>query len=145
MSFARIQKITSKEARIIRGILFCLIAFAFLATIFYPFDLVRYFFPGQFTFESSCIILNLFGMPCPFCGMSHALAEYLRFNFTKSNYYNPSSVVFFTFLGLLSLFIFVLSLFNHKFSVSFNKKTLIIFISVLLTIWILNIYFGHLN
>lgn len=145
MNFVRIQKISYKEAWIVRGILFCIIAFAFFSTIFYPFDVIRYFFPQQFTFESSCIILNVFGIPCPFCGMSHALAEYLNFNFYGSTYYNPSSVVFFTFLGLVCLFIFILSLFNYKISVSFNKMTLTIFISILLTIWILNVYFGHLD
>jgi len=145
LSFVRIQKISSSEAWIIRGILTGLIAFGFLITRFYPFDLVRYYFPDHFKYESSCIILNVLGIPCPFCGMSHALEEYLKFNFSGSNYYNPSSVIFFTFLGLFCLFIFILSLFNYKISVTFNKTTLMLFILAMLTIWILNIFYGHLN
>lgn len=145
MSFVKIQKITTEEAWIIRGLLIGSITFAFLITKFYPFDILRWFFPDQFRYESSCIILNFLGIPCPFCGMSHSLGEYIKFNFSGSIYYNPSSVIFFTFLGLICLSIFILSLVNYKISVSFNKTTIILFISAFLIIWVLNICFGHLN
>ena len=143
MNFVTIKRISYREAWKIRFILFGFIAFGFLSVVFYPLDLLRNYFPQFFRNESSCIVLNIFGIPCPFCGMSHAFYEFINFNFSKSIYYNPSSVIFFSFLGIVCLSIFVLSLFNYKAHVTFNKKILLVLILVLAVIWILNICFGH--
>ena len=145
MRFLTLKKISSAEAWKVRAILFGFIVFGLLSSIFYPLDLIRNFSPGFFRDESSCIMLNVFGIPCPFCGMSHAFAEFIKFNFAKSIYYNPSSVIFFSFLGITCFSIFVLSLFNYKISVTFGKKTFIAAMLVLSVIWILNILFGHLH
>ena len=145
MSFLNFKKITDKEARNIRWILLGFFAFGLITVKFYPLDLLKIVFPDVFRNESSCIMLNVFGIPCPFCGMSHAFYEFIDFNFTKSIYYNPSSVIFFSFLGMISLSIFILSIFKFKLSVNFDKKTLFFFIMLLLTMWILNVKFGHLQ
>lgn len=145
MSFISVEKISSKEAWKIRGILFATIIFASLITIFYPYNILKYFFPDFFNQQSACIMLNVFGIPCPFCGMSHSLNEFIHFNFTRSIYYNPSSVIFFPFLAFVCLSIFILSLFNYKISVKFNKNLFIIAILLLFVIWVLNIFFGHLS
>ncbi len=145
MSFISIEKISSKQAWKIRGILFGTVMFALLTTIFYPYNLIRYFFPEFFNQNSACIILNVFGIPCPFCGMSHSLYEFSHLNFTRSIYYNPSSVIFFPFLTFVCLSIFILSVFKYKISVTFSKKMFIISVLILISIWILNIFFGHLE
>lgn len=143
MNFLTLKKISSGEAWKIRGLLFGFILFGFLSTKYYPLDLLRNHYPGIFRYDSSCIMLNVSGIPCPFCGMSHAFSEFVRLNFSKSLYYNPSSVIFFSFLGIICLSIFVLSLFNYKVTVTFNKRTFLILMLVILVIWILNICFGH--
>ena len=143
MRFLTLEKISLKEARNIRWILLGFFCFGLITVIFYPLDLLKLIFPSVFKNESACIMLNVFGIPCPFCGMSHAFYEFINLNFVKSVYYNPSSVIFFSFLGIFSLSIFVLSLFKYKLSFNFNSKTLLFSILVLLVIWILNIFFGH--
>jgi len=143
LRFLTLEKISLKEARNIRWILLGFFCFGLITVIFYPLDLLKLIFPSVFRNESACIMLNVFGIPCPFCGMSHAFYEYINLNFVKSVYYNPSSVIFFSFLGIFSLSIFVLSLYKYKLSYNFNSKTLLASILVLLVIWILNIFFGH--
>lgn len=143
MRFLTLEKVSLKEARNIRWILLGFFCFGLITVIFYPLDLLKLIFPSVFRNESACIMLNVFGIPCPFCGMSHAFYEFINLNFIKSVYYNPSSVIFFSFLGIFSLSIFVLSLFKYKLSFNFNSKTLLASILVLLVIWILNIFFGH--
>lgn len=143
MKFISIEKTTPEESSGIRMILLGALVFGVLTVIFYPLDLLAHFFPGFFREDSSCILLNVTGMPCPFCGMSRALGELIKLNFAKSFYYNPSSVLFFTFIGLFGLTILLLSFFHRKISFNFNRKTLFIFVLVLLLMWTLNIFFGH--
>ena len=143
MRFLTLEKVSLREARNIRWILLGFFCFGLISVVFYPLDLLKLIFPSVFRNESACIMLNVFGIPCPFCGMSHAFFEFINLNFVKSVYYNPSSVIFFSFLGIFSLSIFVLSLYNYKLSLKFNRKTLLASILVLLIIWILNIFFGH--
>lgn len=143
MRFLTLEKVSLKEARNIRWLLLGFFCFGLITVIFYPLDLLKLIFPSVFRNESACIMLNVIGIPCPFCGMSHAFYEFINLNFVKSVYYNPSSVIFFSFLGIFSLSIFVLSLYKYKLSYNFNSKTLLASILVLLVIWILNIFFGH--
>lgn len=144
MSFISLKKISTHEAWKIRLILFLTIIFSLLITIFYPFNIFRYFLPEYFNKESSCVFYTFSGIPCAFCGMSHSLYELAHLNFERSIYYNPSSVIFLPFLAVTGLSIFVLSIFKYKISVNFDKKFLIISILILLLIWMLNIFYGHI-
>lgn len=143
MNFIRIEKVSVKDSWKIRGMLFGFIIFCLLAVKFYPLNLLNNIFPGLFTDKSSCVLLNVTGIPCPFCGMSHAFSEFTKLNIGQSLYYNPSSVIFFTFLAFVCLSIFVLSIFNYKISITFSKKILIISGLALASMWILNIIYGH--
>jgi len=143
LKFISIVKISPKESSKIRLILLAALVFGVITAIFYPLDLLAHFFPGLFREDSSCILLNVTGMPCPFCGMSRALGEMIKLNFSKSFYYNPSSVIFFTFIGLFGFTILMLSFFKLKISFNFSRKTLLIFVLILLLMWALNIFFGH--
>lgn len=143
MNFISIQKISNKEAWLIRGILAGIIIYGLLTVFFYPLNFLHKLFPSLFSESSSCIMLNVFGIRCPFCGMSHALVEFFTLNFGMSIYYNPSSVIFFTFLTLTSLGIFVLSLFNYKIVIRFNRATMLIALILFIAMWLLNIYCGH--
>lgn len=141
--FIKIVKVDDKEAGKIRLILLGTIVFSLLTVKFYPLDLLNHYFPGLFREDSSCITLNVLGIPCPFCGMSRAFSEFMNFNFAGSIYYNPASVLFFVFLGIFCIAIFVLSLFKYKIVFQFNRKTLLAFFIVIATVWILNIILGH--
>jgi len=143
LKFISIVKTTPAESSKIRLILLATLVFGILTALFYPLDLLSRLLPGLFREDSSCILLNVTGMPCPFCGMSRAFIELTKFNLAQSFYYNPSSVIFFTFIGLFGLTILVLSFFHRKIVFNFNRKTLLIFLLVLLSMWALNIFFGH--
>lgn len=143
MKFFSIVKISPRESSKVRLILFSSLLLSLLTALYYPLDLLSSLFPGLFRPDSSCIMLNVTGLPCPFCGMSRAMSEFMQFNFSKSIYYNPVSVFFFTFFGLFCLTIFVLSLFNHKISVNSNRKSLVVFVLIIVLMWVLNIFYGH--
>ncbi|MBK9331503.1 MAG: DUF2752 domain-containing protein [Ignavibacteria bacterium] len=97
----------------------------------------------MFNRDSSCILLNITGIPCIFCGLTRSFEELVSFNLVNSFYYNPSSVFIFTFLAVLSLSIFILSLYNYKIRLVSGKKTFIAITLVIVTVWIMNIIFGH--
>lgn len=143
MKFISIVKTSPKESSKIRLVLLATLAFGVITAFFYPLDLLSHFIPGLFRENSSCILLNVTGMPCPFCGMSRAAGEMVKLNFIKSFYYNPSSIIFFTFTGLFGLTILLLSFIQRKILFNFSRKTLFIFVLVLLSMWVLNIFFGH--
>ncbi len=143
MKFISLRKTSPEESGRIRLILIASIFLILLTAKYYPLDLLSHFFPGLFREDSSCIMLNVTGLPCPFCGMSRAFEEFIHLNFSKSIFYNPGSVFFFTFSAIFCLAIFVLSFFNYKFSIKFNRFTLSVFLILLMTLWILNIYSGH--
>lgn len=137
------QKVSSAEAKKIRLFLILSLLFIFISTYLSPSKLIRNFLPGIFHRESNCLLLNITGIPCPFCGMTRSFEELIKFNFMNTFYYNPSSVFIFTFLASISLVIFVLSVYNYKISINSGRKTFIAFAAVLLTVWIINIIFGH--
>lgn len=143
MSFFSFEKISELQSRRIRYILIAVIGVSILFVFFHPLNLINYYFPGVMRSDSSCIMLNLTGLRCPFCGMSRSFKELIDFDIAGSFYYNPSSVIVFAFIGTLCLSIFVLSIFNYKVKFDFNKKTFILFLMVIAIIWVLNILFGH--
>lgn len=146
MKFIKIKKISSKDAWKLRWIVLGFIVLAILSLKFSPLEILHNAYPQFFLFkdkETSCVMLNLFNIPCPFCGMSRAFYEIMNLNFSDSIYYNPFSVIFFTFLAILTLSIFTLSLFNYKILINFNRKTLFFSVMILLIMWTLNIFFGH--
>lgn len=138
-----VEKITRTESDKLRFILFGFIAVTLVSIFFTPSDLVAELFPDLFKYESSCIMLNVAGIPCPFCGMSRAWKEFTKMNFTAAIHHNPSSIAFFIISGVTISAIFVLSLFNYKFKVTSTWKTLLMLTAVLFIIWILNILYGH--
>lgn len=143
MKLLPLEKISVTDARNIRITILILVLVGFITIEFSSFSLFRKFFPEVFKTDSPCLMYNVTEIPCPLCGMSRSFNEIIRLNFSRAIYYNPSSVIFFTFSGVLCLGIFVLSFFRYKIKFSFNKKTLLIFFLVIVTAWILNIKFGH--
>ena len=79
-----------------------LISAAFLLINFMNFlypsvELIKYFLndTGLFTHpDSACVMLNLTGIPCAFCGLSRSLIARINLDVSGALYYNPSSVVF---------------------------------------------------
>jgi hypothetical protein len=138
-----VEKITRTESDRLRFILFGFIAVTLVSIFFTPSDLVAELFPDLFKYESSCIMLNVAGIPCPFCGMSRAWKEFTKMNFTTAIHHNPSSIAFFIISGVTISGIFVLSLFNYRIRVKSTWKTFLMLTAVLMIIWILNILYGH--
>ena len=108
MKFISIKETKPGEASKIRLILLGTLAFGILTVLLYPLDILAHYFPGLFREDSSCILLNATGLPCPFCGMSRGFIELTKLNLTESLYYNPSSVIFFTFIGIFGFTILLL-------------------------------------
>ena len=143
LGFISLEKTEPTESRKIRLYLFIILFFVLLTSYFSPAKLVRQFFPDLFNRESSCILLNVSGIPCPLCGFTRSFEEILKFNIAGSFYYNPSSVFIFTFLACLCLFIFVISFFNYKIKIVSSGKTFLALTIVLVTVWIVNVILGH--
>ncbi|MBL8006767.1 MAG: DUF2752 domain-containing protein, partial [Ignavibacteria bacterium] len=91
MKFISLKKISPGESSKVRIILAASVILIYLTAVFYPLDLLSSYIPGLFREDSSCILLNLTGLPCPFCGMSRAFSEFISLNFSRSIYYNPFS------------------------------------------------------
>ncbi|MBK8981703.1 MAG: DUF2752 domain-containing protein [Ignavibacteria bacterium] len=143
MRFLYIEKTDPSESAKTRIYLLLVIFFVVITTYLSPLKLIRFFFPEMFNRASSCILLNITGIPCIFCGLTRSFEELASFNLLNSFYYNPSSVFIFTFLAVVSLSIFILSLYNYKIRIVSGKKTLIAVTVVIVTVWIMNILFGH--
>ena len=143
MRFFYLEKTDPDESTKTRLYLLVVIFFVVITTYLSPLKLIRYFYPEMFNRDSSCILLNITGIPCIFCGLTRSFEELVSFNLVNSFYYNPSSVFIFTFLAVLSLSIFILSLYNYKIRLVSGKKTFIAITLVIVTVWIMNIIFGH--
>jgi len=143
LRFFYLEKTDPDESTKTRLYLLVVIFFVVITTYLSPLKLIRYFYPEMFNRDSSCILLNITGIPCIFCGLTRSFEELVSFNLVNSFYYNPSSVFIFTFLAVLSLSIFILSLYNYKIRLVSGKKTFIAITLVIVTVWIMNIIFGH--
>jgi len=143
LRFFYLEKTDPDESTKTRLYLLVVIFFVVITTYLSPLKLIRYFYPEMFNRDSSCILLNITGIPCIFCGLTRSFEELVSFNLVNSFYYNPSSVFIFTFLAVLSLSIFILSLYNYKIRLVSCKKTFIAITLVIVTVWIMNIIFGH--
>jgi hypothetical protein len=141
-----LRKISTREAWKIRGILAASAGFLFVSWQMSPMRILHTFFPDLFIFkekETLCVLLNSTGLPCPFCGMTRSFNSLLNFDLAGVFYFNPSSVIFFTFISVITLAIFVLSLFNFKIHFHNSRTVSIFLISFISLIWVLNIFFGH--
>jgi hypothetical protein len=141
-----LKKISSTDAWKIRGIVAGFAGFIWLSWQYSPVKILHRIFPDFFIFrgkETSCVLLNITGIPCPFCGMSRSLDSLLIGNFAGVFYFNPSSVIFFTFITVVCLIIFILSIFNKKIVFDNSRRISLIIIALILLIWVSNILFGH--
>lgn len=73
------------------------------------------------TGRSICIFYNIFGIPCPACGMTRAMINLFKFNIREAFRYNPLFIV---------LFIIPLVFINNK------KKLNISIIIIFIAVWI---------
>ncbi len=138
-----VEKISPREAARVRVIMTGFLLLIVITVIVTPSDIIAAFFPSLFRFESSCIMLNIAGIPCPFCGMSRAFRELTALNIPGSIYYNPVGIPFFIISGAVIAWIYLLSFMNRKLKLINGRKTLLILSGVLLIMWFINILYGH--
>lgn len=142
----RLVKITSREAWKIRGIILGIIVLGLLSVSFSFLNLVRELlrFTGMYgNYESACIMLNLFGIPCAFCGLSRSFAALLNFDIQTAIYYNPLSIVVYPLGFIIIALIIVLSFFNYKIAIVHKKTFTYAVITVFIIMWSMNILYGH--
>jgi len=139
-----IKKTTTKDAVRIQLTLIISFVVVFVYSYIAPFKYLIKYFSGNYDQSiNGCPVLYVFGIPCPLCGMTRSLYALIDLDFSKSMYYNPSSVVFYTFLVAAIISIFTLSIFKYKFYVINHKAVIFIFVFSLATMWLLNIFLGH--
>ena len=80
-------------------------------------------------FGISCVFIELFGLPCPGCGMTRALFSLLRLDFYSAFRYNP--VIFF----MPYVFAYVIFDFRHR----IHKFLLSAVAAAALVNWIINL------
>ena len=146
MTLFSLKKINSKESWKIRGIIVTVVGVSLLSVFVSPY---KFFYKlliekgVNSVDESYCLMLDVTGIPCPFCGLARGFLQFINFNFEKGLYHNPSSLFLFGAGGLILLVVFALSLFNYKIDIkNYNILWLVILI-VFIIVWILNIFFGH--
>lgn len=128
-----------------------LISAAFLLINFMNFlypsvELIKYFLKdtGLFTHpDSACVMLNLTGIPCAFCGLSRSLIALINLDVSGALYYNPSSVVFYPLAGFSFASVVALALSGQKIVITNWKIFGTILLVILTLLWLVNIFFGH--
>ncbi len=68
----------------------------------------------QNVLDSMCMFKNIFGIPCPSCGMTRSCLALAKFNISDAIYYNPFSLL------LMGVTIFVI--FNEASQLMFHRK-----------------------
>ena len=140
------EKVTSKEAWKIRGAVFGFIVLGIIAVKLRVVDMVLNIFKGNPVFAkdgSTCLVINIFGIPCPLCGMSRSFERLIQMDFAGSIYYNPFSILFFPLIFILLVVILVASLWNYKLRADFPGWFWKGMLAVLVVEWAVNIFWGH--
>ena len=146
MTLFSLKKINSKESWKIRGIIVSVVGVSLLSVFVSPY---KFFYKlliekgVNSVDESYCFILDVTSIPCPFCGLARGFLQFVKLNFEKSLYYNPSSLFLFVFGGLILLVVFTLSLFNYKIYIKNYNILWFVVLIVFIIVWILNIFLGH--
>lgn len=141
-----LKKINPKESWKIRGIIASIVGVSFLSVFVSPYKFFYklVFEKGLNTADKSyCLMLDVTGIPCPFCGLARGFLHFIELNFEKSLYYNPSSLFLFVSGGVIMLVVFSLSLFNYKISIKNYNAVWLIVLIVFIIVWVLNILLGH--
>jgi len=85
---------------------------------------------------TSCGFKNIFGIPCPSCGLSRSVFSFSHFHFQEAFGYNLMGPI----LLFISIIIFTLLMFEaisgKKITVYNFRKTRIILIFIFFTIWL---------
>jgi hypothetical protein len=142
----RLVKITDREAWKIRGIVLVVIVLGLLNVTFPVLNLLRDVlgFTGMYgDYESACIVLNVFGIPCTFCGLSRSFAALTNLDFRTAIYFNPVSIVIYPLGFIVISFIIILSFFNYKIEIIRKKTFLCVVITMFILMWLINILYGH--
>ena len=140
------EKISSQKAWKIRFIVLGIILFGFVVMTITPLEIIQNFFEGNNLLErqeSTCIMLNIAGIPCPLCGMTRSYAEFREYDITGGMYFNPLSIVVFPIIALVLSVIFLASLLNYKIKILNNKLFWGSVFSLILVVWVANIIWGH--
>ncbi len=146
MNVLTFEKVSSKEAWKIRLIILGIILFGFTVFTITPLEIVQNLFEGNHLFErqeSTCIMLNIAGIPCPLCGMTRSYNEFREFNISSGMYYNPLSVIVFPLIALVLAVILLASLLNYKIKILNHKLFWGSVFLLILVVWIVNIFWGH--
>ena len=141
-----LEKISSQKAWKIRFIVLGIILFGFVVMTITPLEIIQNFFEGNNLLErqeSTCIMLNIAGIPCPLCGMTRSYAEFREYDITGGMYFNPLSIVVFPIIALVLSVIFLASLLNYKIKILNNKLFWGSVFSLILVVWVANIIWGH--
>ncbi|HEX2788759.1 MAG TPA: DUF2752 domain-containing protein [Ignavibacteria bacterium] len=142
----RLVKITDREAWKIRGIVLLIIILGLLNVTFPVLNLLRdvFGFTGMYgNYESACIVLNVFGIPCTFCGLSRSFAALINLDFRTTVYFNPVSIVIYPLGFIIISLIIILSFFNYKIGIVHKKAFLYVVITMFILMWLINILYGH--
>lgn len=111
-----------------------------------PLEIIQNFFEGNNLLkrqESTCIMLNIAGIPCPLCGMTRSYNEFSEFDYSGGMYFNPLSIVVFPLVALVLSVIFLASLLNYKITILNNKLFWGSVFFLILVVWVVNIFWGH--
>lgn len=140
------EKVNTAYAWKVRWVVFGLILLGILSLYITPVEAMLNLQDGNNIFErrtNTCTMLNIFGIPCPLCGMSRGFHEISSFNFAGGLYFNPFSVVFYPLVFVSISVIFIASLFNYKLKIVKPRIFWWGIFVLFIVVWASNIIWGH--
>lgn len=109
----------------------------FIQNVLIPLGLIVGYFVILFLTKahSTCIFKNIYGVPCPSCGITRSYIQLFQFHFRKAFFYHPL-FWFFPFLFFVVLFRFI-PVVNKIYN---NKLFWIISLIIILGIWVIRMF-----
>lgn len=88
-----------------------------------------------------CLFKELFGIPCPGCGILRSISELVRLHFLDSLHYNPVGIIILIsiFSQTVTRFLLIIGWLSQNFVNRETKIMNFIIITLLLTNWIINL------
>jgi hypothetical protein len=140
------EKTNTAYAWKVRWVILGMILLGIISLNITPVDVILNLQNGNNIFDrqqNTCTMLNIFGIPCPLCGMSRGFHEIWKLNFAGGIHYNPFSVVFYPLVFTSISVIFIASIFNYRLRiVNFRIFWWGIFV-LFIIVWVANIMWGH--
>lgn len=114
---------------------YCLIILTCLVTLLYP------LMEDYFNIHLKCIFYKITGVPCPTCGYSRAVQNFVSGNLKISILFNPLWIILIVYQ--IGLIIISIKSIIHKRVLFINTVMVYLFMGLMVLNWIIKLYIGN--